>query len=79
VLAVKVSQLGTVVPVIVSESPSTSVAVTVYVYTASSVAVVTAVLEIVGASLAFDTTIVNESVTLAVPSEAVITTAWLPT
>ena len=33
----------------------------------------------VGASLALATTIVNESVTLAVPSEAVITTAWLPT
>ena len=79
VLAVNVSQLGTVVPVMVSVSPSTSVAVTVYVYTASSVAVVIAVLLIVGASLALDTTMVNESVTLAVPSEAVITTAWFPT
>ena len=66
---------GRVVPVIVSVSPSTSDAVTVYVYTESSVAVVTAVLVIVGASLAFATTIVNESVTDTVPSDAVITTA----
>ena len=40
---------------------------------------VTAVLVIVGASLALATTIVKESVTLVVPSDAVISTAWLPT
>ena len=36
-------------------------------------------LEIVGASLVLATVTVNESVTEAVPSEAVITTLWLPT
>ena len=45
-------------------------------YTASSVADVTAVLVTVGASLALDTTIVNESVAVApAASVAVITTA----
>ena len=79
VAALKDNQEGTVVPVIVSVSPSASDAVTVYVYAASSVAVVTAVLVIVGASLALATAIVNESVTETVPSDAVITTAWFPT
>ena len=81
VLAVKVNQLGTVVPAIVSVSPvSASLAVSVYVYTESSVAVVTAVLVTVGASLALATTIVNESNAVApATSVAVITTAWEPT
>ena len=48
-------------------------------YAVSSVAAVTAVLVIVGASLAFATVIVNVSVTDAVPSLAVITTLWSPT
>ena len=75
VAAVKVIQLGTVVPVRVTASPaSTSEVVTVYVYAVSSVAAVTAVLVIVGASLVLTTVTVNESVTEAVPSEAVITT-----
>ena len=77
VLAVKVNQLGTVVPAIVSVSPvSASLAVSVYVYTESSVAVITAVLVTVGASLALATTIVNESNAVApATSVAVITTA----
>ena len=73
--AVKVNQSGTVVPVRVTVSPtSTSAVVTVYVYAASSSTAVTAVLEIVRASLVLATVTVNESVTDAVPSEAVITT-----
>ena len=79
VLAVKVSQLGTVVPVIVRVSPSASSAVTVYEYVASSSTLVMAVLVIVGASFELATTTVNESVVDAVPSVAVITTLWLPT
>ena len=54
--AVKVNQLGTVVPVRVTVSPtSTSAVVTVYVYAESSSTAVTAVLEIVGASLVLAT------------------------
>jgi len=59
--AVKVAQDGTVVPVRVTVSPeSASEVVTVYVYAVSSVAAVTAVLVIVGASLALATAIVND-------------------
>ena len=47
--AVKVSQLGTVVPVRVIVSPSSSAVVTVYEYALSSFTLVTAVLEMVGA------------------------------
>ena len=55
------NQLGTVVPVSVTESPeSTSFVVTVYEYALSSVADVTAVDVIVGASLTFATAIVND-------------------
>ena len=81
VVASKVSQLGTVVPVIVRVSPtSTSDAVTVYVYAESSVAEVTAVLVIVGASLVLATTNVKLCVVDALfVSVAVITTEWLPT
>ena len=75
VAAVKVSQLGTSVDPIVRVSPSTSEATSVYVYTASSVADVTAVLSIVGASLVGATTIVNDWVVVAVPSVAVMSTA----
>ena len=68
------------VPVRVIVSPvSTSAAVTVYVYAVSSVAAVTAVLVIVGASLVLATTMVNVSVTDAVPSLAVMTTLLSPT
>jgi hypothetical protein len=78
--AVKVAQLGTVVPVKATVSPlSTSAAVTVYEYAASSSTEVTAVLVIVGASLVLATAMVNESVTEAVPSLAVMTTLWSPT
>ena len=72
--AVKVSQLGTVVPVRVIVSPSSSAVVTVYEYALSSFTLVTAVLEIVGASLVLATVTVNVSVADAVPSLAVMTT-----
>ena len=74
VAALKVSQLGTSVEPIVSVSPSTSEATSVYVYTASSVAVMIAVLSMVGASLVGATTIVNDCVVVAVPSVAVMST-----
>ena len=76
--AVKVSQLGTVVPVRVIVSPSSSAVVTVYEYALSSFTLVTAVLEMVGASLVLATVTVNVSVTDAVPSLAVLTTLWSP-
>ena len=72
--AVKVSQLGTVVPVRVIVSPSSSAVVTVYEYALSSFTLVTAVLEMVGASLVLATVTVNVSVADAVPSLAVMTT-----
>jgi hypothetical protein len=56
------------------ESLSSSEVVILYEYEASSVAAVTAVLVIEGASLVLATVIVNESVTDASPSLAVITT-----
>ena len=79
VLAVKVSQDGADA-LSVSVSPlSTSAPVAVYVYTASSSTLVTAVLEMVGASLVFATVIVNESVTDDSESATVITTLCDPT
>jgi hypothetical protein len=67
--AVKVSQDGTVVPVRVTPSPvSASEVVTVYVYAVSSVAAVTAVLAIVGASLI---PVIVMVMVWAVPSELV--------
>ena len=69
--AVKVSQDGTVVPVRVTPSPvSASEVVTVYVYAVSSVAAVTAVLAIVGASLI---PVIVMVMVWAVPSELVTT------
>ena len=80
VVASKAIQLGTVVPAMVRESPSSSAPVTVYVYAASSVAEVTAVLEMVGASLVLATLMVNVSVAVApAASVAVITTELEPT
>jgi len=71
---VKVAQLGTVVPARVTVSPlSTSAAVTVYVYAASSVAEVTAVLEMVGASLVLATLIVNDCVPAAPAASVTVT------
>jgi hypothetical protein len=61
------------------ESLSSSEVVMLYEYAASSVAEVTAVLETAGASLVFATVMVNESVTEAVPSLAVMTTLLAPT
>ena len=79
VLAVNVSQLGADA-LSVSVSPlSTSAPVAVYVYAASSLTAVTAVLEMVGASLVFATVIVNESVTDDSESATVITTLCDPT
>ena len=77
----KVIQLGTVVPVRVTESPaSTSAVVTVYVYAVSSVAAVTAVLEIVGASLVLVTVRTYVSLTAAIePSVHVTTIVCVPT
>jgi hypothetical protein len=71
---VKVSQLGTVVPVMDSDSAvpsvlSTSAPVTVYEYATSSVAVVSAVLDTVGAS--FAPLIVTVTVIVVPPSELV--------
>ena len=72
--AVKVAQLGTVVPARVIVSPlSTSAAVTVYVYAASSVAEVTAVLEMVGASLVLATVMVNVWVPVALAASVTVT------
>ena len=72
--AVQVSQDGTVVQARVTTSPeSTSLAVVVYEYAASSVAEVTAVLEIVGASLVLATTMVKVSVSLAPAASATVT------
>jgi hypothetical protein len=79
--AVQVSHDGTVVQARVIVSPeSTSLAVVVYEYAASSVAAVTAVLEIVGASLVLATVMVNVSVAVApAMSLAVMTTLCEPT
>jgi hypothetical protein len=61
------------------ESLSSSEVVMLYEYAASSVPVVVPVLEMLGASLVLATAIVNESVTEAVPSLAVMTTLLSPT
>jgi hypothetical protein len=72
--AVQVSHDGTVVQARVIVSPeSTSLAVVVYEYAASSVAAVTAVLEIVGASLVLVTTIVKVSVSVRPAASATVT------
>ena len=80
VLAVNVSQLGADA-LSVSVSPlSTSAPVAVYVYAASSLTAVTAVLEMVGASLVFDTTTSNVWVPVALePSVTVTVTLAVPT
>ena len=73
------AQLGIVVPVIVIVWPSASVAVITYAYAASSVAVVSAVLVILGASLTLVTVRTYWSDAVSAPSLQVTVIVCAPT